>query len=489
MKASHIKRLSLLLAGLLLFGSLAACANGDGEETTDAVSGSAPAATEAETDDEIQSALDALGKLSYGGRELVILAEQQNVSEIIVTESRADVINEAMHTRNTLMEERCDAVIEVSGANRDAMPGKIRNEAAAPTGDFQLIDNSLTPTTALVCDNLLYDLKKLDMDLTGPWWDTGTADFVVQGGVYFMTGSLNFNDDHFTYLLVFNKALQKTYANTVPDPYQTVRNGDWTVDYFQSILQGISADNGDGQWNGEDTYAMASHQSCADSFFVGSGLRFVLNDASAEEPTLFLENQGQMEKALNVLEIYRQIFNENHTALVETGDNATYNAFLEDRVLFFSNVSGILENLTHDMDGDFGAVPVPKYDKAQERYLTLIGGNYASCYSVTKSIPATDATLIGDLLEYFAILSHKYLAPAYYDTLVTSRNVRDAESAEMLTMIFSHRVYDMAFYFDLGFTNLTMSAIFSDSSTFNSTYSASAKTFDRRMSKLFKKLD
>jgi hypothetical protein len=67
--------------------------------------------------------------------------------------------------------------------------------------------------------------------------------------------------------------------------------------------------------------------------------------------------------------------------------------------------------------------------------------------------------------------------------------VQDLESSEMLDLIFQHRTYDMAMYFDtLGFANLFADAVSSTGSDFSSKYKSASKTFNSKIGRLLKKL-
>ncbi len=63
------------------------------------------------------------------------------------------------------------------------------------------------------------------------------------------------------------------------------------------------------------------------------------------------------------------------------------------------------------------------------------------------------------------------------------------ESAEMLDLILSSRVYDMASYFtDLNLSNVFDSAVTGAADNFSSQYQTASRTFDKKMKNLFKKL-
>ena len=494
MKSVTTKILALLLATLMLASTFVACGN-----TTDTPEGESTvgeAVTEGETKDPTQVALDELGEIDWGGEEFAVLYHGSFKGEVYGENGVVDpeggssqVINDAVYNRNSLFEDRCNlqwATIEATDMN-----SAVQKEASTGTGDFYFIDNRLGDSATLATSGYLYNLFNLGMTLDGDWWDSGTAQFVLAGGVYFMSGSLNFGDDGVTYVLIFNKDMQKTYQNTVPNPYQTARDGEWTLEYFNNVIQGISSDNGDGQWNENDTYGFINTWEYGNTFFIGSDLRYINNTNSDGEITLFLTDKAQMEKALNVLELSQAIYHNNNASYMSPPgqEGLGQTAFKENRGLFYGEVVNHLTPLTQEMETEFGILPVPKYDKAQKYYRTWTHAS-GSTFSVTSAVKDEQKETMGLMLEAYAILSHQYLKPAYYDIMLTSRNVHDAESAEMMDLMFSNRIYEMSFYFNsFGFFELFKSATNDNSDKFSSQYASKAKSFDRQLKTILRKLE
>ena len=495
MKTKVTKLLCLLLAGLMLVTAFVGCAENIDTPTEKQTSGEA--VTEGETRDPVQGALDDLGDIDWKGNEFAVLYNGAFKGEVYAENGTVDkeggasqVINDAVYERNSLFEDRCNLVwntVEATDIN-----SAVQKESSTGTGDFYLIDNRLGDSATLATNGYLYNLYDLGMDLEGEWWDSGTAEFVLAGGVYFMSGSLNYGDDGVTYVLIFNKDMQKKYQNTVPNPYQTARDGEWTLAYFYEVIQGISADNGDGKWNELDTYGFINTWEYGNTFFIGCDLRYINNTNDDGEITLFLNDKAQMEKALNALELSKAIYHNNNASYMSPPgqEGLGQTAFKQNRGLFYGEVVNHLTPLTQEMETEFGILPVPKYDKAQEFYRTWTHAS-GSTFSVTSAVKDDQAETIGLMLEAYAILSHQYLKPAYYDIMLTSRNVHDAESAEMMDLMFSNRVYEMSFYFtsNFGFFNLFKSAPNDNTDKFSSQYSSQAKGFDRKVANILKKLE
>ena len=89
----------------------------------------------------------------------------------------------------------------------------------------------------------------------------------------------------------------------------------------------------------------------------------------------------------------------------------------------------------------------------------------------------------------YCLLSQKLIKPAYYEVTLMTRSVQDQASTEMLDLVFSNRVYDMAAYFaDLKLASLFEEAAAGTADTFSSKYSSASRTFDKRVRTLLKKL-
>ncbi len=499
MKNTMLKLLSLLLACLMLFSCLVACGESEDNPAESKESESKKpeeGATENETADEVSEALNSLDEIDWGGEEFSILHAERYQNEIwgenkvVDKENGGDqLINDAVYERNTLLEEKCKLVFNHVAKPDDAMQSSVTNEASAPTGDFQLITATARNSASYATSGYLRDYIEMGVDLDYSWWDSGTADFALEGQVFFMNGAHNFSDDNVTYVLIFNKQLQAEHANTVPDPYETVLNWEWTLDYFNDVIQGVSSDsNGDGNWNEMDTYGFLTTWEYGNTFFLGCDLRYVLNDRNSVEPTLFLDT-GKMDKALTVLDLATAIYHDNNAAFMSPPgqEGLGLNAFKEGRGLFFGEVAQNLTALNREMDGDYGVLPVPKYDKAQEFYRTWTHDS-GSALSVIASVSEQDAETVGNIIQMYAILSYQYVKPKFYDVMLSTKSVRDPQSPVMLDIIFQNRVYDMAMYFDLGFYELFKTSVNNADGKFSSSYTSAQKRFDRQIDRILEKL-
>ena len=491
--SKKIRLLSLLLALLMLSSVFVACGKNTDDPAAD-TTGSAESATE-EVTDPVEEGLAALrGEVDWGGKDfgIIYVNDIAGYTEEVEAQPESNdttgsgVINDAVFERNTLFEEYCNLNFVLIPIANSSIGSRIQGEVQTGTGDFHLITSTTDVAASNATSGFLYNYLDMDIDYEQEWWDAGTLDFALDGRVFFMDGSFNIVDDDVTFVFMFNKELRAEYQ--VENPYDTVKAGNWTLDYFNSIIKELATENGDGKWDENDTYGFSTPGSIGNTFFYGAGLQYVVNSRDMDTPELVLSTK--MEQALNVLEIARSIVHDNNSTYVaKSGDEGlSKEIFIQGRSLFYCEAASYLRSLNANMEREYGVVPVPKYNKEQENYTTW-RHSIGSTLSIPTSVAKNDMEQFAMVLETYALLSQKLVRPAYYDTMLTTRNVQDVESSEMLDLIFQHRTYDMAMYF----TNLNLASVFSDAVTssgdnFSSKYKSVSKSFDRQIANILRKL-
>ncbi len=491
-----LRILSLILALLMVASAFVACGETHEPGSETKAPGTNGAESEVETDP-VEDALTALrAEVDWGGKDFGILyvndiggyTEEVEAQANVNDESSSGVINDAVFERNTLFEEYCNLKFVLIPISSSAIMSRVQGEVQTATGDFQLITNSTDGTANAATSGYLYNYLALDIDYEQEWWDAGTLEFALDGRIFFMDGPFNIVDDDVTFVLMFNKELREQYK--IANPYDTVRAGDWTLSYFNSIISQLATENGDGKWDENDTYGFSSPNTVGNTFFYGADLQYVKNNRDMDAPELVLSDK--MERALDVLSIARSIVHENNSSYVcKPGDEAiARDVFVQGRSLFYCEAASYLRALNANMEREYGVLPVPKYNKEQANYVTWRHG-IGSTLSIPTSV-ARDSNVLEQfalVLETYTVLSQKLVRPAYYEIMLTTRNVQDVESAEMLDLIFQHRTYDMAIYFtSLGFLTLFMDAVAGESDNFSSRYQSASRSFDKKIDTILRKL-
>ncbi len=95
--------------------------------------------------------------------------------------------------------------------------------------------------------------------------------------------------------------------------------------------------------------------------------------------------------------------------------------------------SGVIRN----MQSEYGVIPMPKFEESQTVYRTL-PHDWFTVISIPTTIQEERFQTIGAVLEAMASHSYENLRPAYYESTLRTKIVKDPESAEMPDMIINN---------------------------------------------------
>ncbi|MGM9624699.1 MAG: hypothetical protein ACI3XM_03215, partial [Eubacteriales bacterium] len=111
--------------------------------------------------------------------------------------------------------------------------------------------------------------------------------------------------------------------------------------------------------------------------------------------------------------------------------------FKAGRSLFYNETMGNAQKL-REMTLDFGILPGPKFDEAQESYYNCGGNPYFMCVLTTNG----DLERTGIVMEALAYASIDTVKVAAYDEMLEGKVSRDNDSEAMLDIIYSSLIYD-----------------------------------------------
>lgn len=473
------KYLCLFLTALMLLSVLVGCANaGDGEDDT-------VASLEGETDDAASAALSQIS-VDWNKEEFAALVREDFHYDEWYTENRTEVLEDAVYQRNLAFEEFCNLELNIVPVQTADMNAQIKKDVQSGTGEFSLLQNHMVHTANLASDGNLVSFTALEgIDLSAPWWDQGTANFMISDRVYFMNSSITYSDEGTTYVLLFNKQFAK---DEDIDPYEMVYNNEWTLDNFQSLIKDVSYDSsGDGKMTEADTYGFVATWETGSTFFFGADMRYIVCEEGAD-PYLALDATA-MNKASDLLDKVLNIFYVNNSTYASPPgkENLGKDVFVTGRGLFYSEVVMYIVSLGKEMETDFGVLPIPKYNEQQEEYITWTNG-ICSTSSISKA--AKNLERLGPTLEALAIISQQRVTPAYYDTVLQRKSVRDEESQGMLDIIFKTRTYDLCMYYStIGLEPLFKESVNNNKTNFSSNYSKKQKSAQKTLDKLIAKFE
>ncbi len=439
-----------LLAALLL----SSCGNAGGEETVAPVETAAQ--TEAVTETETEKLLPDLPDADYEGYTFTMLTKGYYSThwysmEAYAEELNGEPINDAVYNRNADIGEKYNFTVAEAYGATDNPTSELTKAAQAGEDIYDLLLFSGISLGSLATQGYLMDLTSMPyMDLEQPWYDqSANASLSIANKLHMTAGDLNIMDNNATWAILFNKDLASDLA--LPDLYQMVLDGTWTLDALEEYASLASLDlNGDGVHNEFDQWGIQGEGFNTTAFIQGAGA-FPFNKDENDLPVISIQDEhfySAFEKANAVNGNFDIcMFVNNFTGYSDVWAECMDLAFTEGRVLF-ACVGLNRVTLFREMEGDFGILPLPKYDEKQEKYHDLISLGSANMIAIPKTLSDPDRT--GIIVEALSAESMYTLTPAYYDQTLKTKSARDEESAAMLDLIFEARAFDLGLLYSLG---------------------------------------
>jgi ABC-type glycerol-3-phosphate transport system substrate-binding protein len=462
------KIISLMLIMALLAGILIACGEksgntGDKDKETKSDS-SGTEQNDAESDQDVKI-LPELPDVTYDKFTFTFLAHKGDEGwDWIVPEPRelvaelneagqeienSEPINDAVYKRNSIIKEKYGIEIKMFADGNEPSILKKTVNAGDSTYDAVMIYNNNVP--GVVTGNLLMEVSELPyLDLSKPWWDPGVNAMSVANKQFLLAGDLLILDNEATNAIIFNKDLMQNLG--IELPYVLAKEGKWTMDKLIEMTKGTETDlNGDGVLKfADDRFSLMVFNDTLQALLVAGGGTFAAKDENDIPYMSFAEprNLSVLEKAMDLM--YTNA-NPGVLNIQKIGQaqwpNAYYDTFQEDRALFMWIRMRVVEKF-RGMESNFGILPMPKYDEAQSDYCSLVNPYTGVMLGVPKTTGDPERTSV--ILEALSAESKYTLRPAYYETVLTRKYMRDEESEEMLDIIFGSQVYDIGGVYSFG---------------------------------------
>ena len=445
------KHLSLLLAVLMILPSLAACSESKtNTEDETASAGNTEVVTPAET--EPPETELPLPEADYEGYEVRVLNNISNFAYTNIGEEglTGESLDDAVFNRNKTVEDKLNVTFTIEKREYYDTSATIQKVVAAgeDTYDFYTCDLNILLGHAMsgyVLNALNVDTLQFDQ----PWWNKQAIDSVSIGNaVYGFFGDLHTGYFESHNVAAFNKRIL-TDLN-LADPYELVRNNEWTLDQMIDMMAAAKLDlDGDGKWTVEDQYGLSMYQGNWSLAFITGGDAYIVQK---DENNLPVWN-GLSERFLSIFEkAATGIFNDNTNNAINArgtlpGELELYRLmFIYDRVLFLVTQIGVLKNM-RDVNFELGVVPSPKYEQTQADYVSLI---FQGANAVGIPITNPDAERTGVVLDYLAAMSTATVRDVYINQTLDFKYIQDQESQEMLDIILSTGTFEIAAVYDWG---------------------------------------
>ena len=446
---SNLTRFASLLLAILMFISLAACGTGE-QNPDDSQKTTAHAQTEAETLDPNYT-MDLEEGLDYDTEVVILYVNKAGRTDELECEKLGgSVISDAVYERNVAVEERLGITFAYTSKNDDteAIPA-IANlvQAGDKTVDLFTLGTYMCMTPTLAGHYL--NLNSLNnIDLSKQYWNQDYNDmmtFTSEDLQFVATSPIAISIFRRGYLTIFNRDLFADYS--IPDLYETVFNGDWTLDYQYSLIKDIYVDSdGDSKKSAGDFYGfVVGAVTDMDVYAVSSDIHLVIRDEDGES----VYNADMLERLITMGEKVSQLTNAPGTYLADCyteGFDVPIEKFAEEKTIMATVMFDHVETYFEDLANiTYGIAPIPKLTKDQDGYGTYIQ-DQVSCFGISAAIgDDTRQDQLAATLEAMSYYSYNIVRPAYYDSVLSLRFMQDPQSRDVLDTMFDSISFDFVY--------------------------------------------
>lgn len=462
------KRVLMLLAALLclatLLPCLAACGNGtgsgvpgtgtggaSGDVTEGSTSGSEPG-----TEEQARTWND-LPKTDYDNADFVILGRDYGVwssADLQVDETQLSTkLNSAVYSRNTSVELRHGIRIVSKNLSDSALKTMIEQQVLNGENTYDLYDLPIYLWGQTLQKGYLSNLldSKI-LDLEESWWDTSFVQgMTMYEQLYGVVGDATYVDKLATWSVIFNTDMITKYE-IESNPYDLVDSGAWTIAEMLTMAQTVNTNNGELTMNLEegDVYGIVGEDYNALVLMQGCGMQIAEFD---EDKGIVVNLYERSERANNIfLSIYDLVADSTLTYnanIWPTDDRhaRSRNFFRSQQALFM--VAGVnnIVNYFSDFEYDYGILPIPKETSDQDRYYCGISDYGFLVFGIPTNARSNEMS--ATVLQAMTARGQSTVRPVLYDDILKYGASRDPDSARMLDVIYSSRVYDIAIAFDM----------------------------------------
>ena len=307
---------------------------------------------------------------------------------------------------------------------------------------------------------------------------------------YLLGGDVSLSMLSYMSCMYFHKDRFETISGeTADDLYKTVLDGKWTMDKLAEYCRSSYSDlNGNSEADDDDAYGMgAVTASTVDHMTFDSGVQFTKRDKDGI-PSMDVVN----ERSVDFVKKLYSLFYENEGVCMYPAEQSYLRVTIPNKLMngemtfmcgYFYSAS-----LLRDMKADYGIIPYPKFDENTDGYRALV---HDSAALVGVPVSCDKVSAVCAALEAIAAENYRTVTPAYYETALKTKYIRDDMSGEIVDMIHESGTTDLAFAFNksLSQVGFIIRNLMSDkSSDLASRYAAMKPTVEKSLNELIEKV-
>ena len=449
-----MKKIIVLILALTFILTAFACTKTENEKpvTTDP-NVTTPGVTPPVTTPEITTTEDKttpdLPDITFNGAKYRVSTRANALSyEVFADETATDIRQQALWERNEAVEDKYGVTIEPIVNQGGGFYDHVTELGVWLRAGDDMYDLSLTYAAScvgLITNGFAVNWLNLKYnDLSKDYWLNDVNDLLTfDDAIYLAVGEMSITTLLNTYAMFYNRSEGNKILNeddeTLTDTiFNAIRNEEWTMDYFISIVNDIYTDMDDvmgpsaGDFYGFSAEALTN----LDIWQFAFDIPMIVQDETAGLRSVF-----NSEKTATMVDKLNDLYWETKGSYIS---GQCTNAFIQGNVVFHTTwLERCFKDLP-DMEENYTILPYPMYDENQEKYLSGVMDNYN-----VLSVPytCTNLDMVSVITEALNYESKTRLYPVYYEKSLQSQYNRDPETVEMLDIVMTGRTFDIGTIF------------------------------------------
>ncbi len=439
------KILCILLAAMMAMGATACAVNSE-QPAGDSVSAESPETSdESEVESEnLDYVCEVPTDLKIGGSVTILYSSDPTHGDELVPDSKGGIVSDSVKERNMKVEEQLGIKLNLLDRNDcQTVTQDMAKDVLSKTGDYELVANGTYVSVQPILEGRYIDLSNLEyIDTSKHYWTQGYNDMVTftdEDMQFLVSGPIAISMFRLMYLTLYNKQMFEDYG--LPDLYETVKAGEWTLDYQYELISNrqLEMDNKPGQTEGDFYGFVTGDTISVDPYMVAADLHLIIKDSDSGD---LIFNGEDLSRLSDLCDKVQKLYNDKSTYVYQgqTADDVNttdiIKHFIGKRALMVTTLFLQMEkNFDALSELSYGIAPMPKFVESQSNYHSYVQ-DQVTCFGVSAAV--TDAARRDELsavLEVMAYYSYQFVRPAYYDIALSERYMQDPQSGEILDMI------------------------------------------------------
>ncbi len=447
---TFIRLLSLLLVVVMLSSCFIACNTSSDEKESEKTTDQNDTSVTPGDDTQSLPDMDLNGELyTVLGRDAANWTHLDNF-EIAYDELPEDVVGQAVYNRNQALKNKYNFTVLQVLVDNTSDTAKIAYESGDDLYDLVIYQPQFVQAHAQ--EGYLLDLKEFEhIDLEHDSWSQYINEQLTIGDkLYYTTNDFLLLDKSRAFFLFYNRDLAADLKLGYLE--DMVDNNTWTLENAIKLGKQVYRDVDNNGVSCADYYGFTMQGASQFIYMaVSAGFRFTEKGNDG-----FPKLVGATDKMLNILDKTLEFTaDQNITWCQQTMSDASTDEthpeiiFNDGRALLLSMTAAYIEYSykLHGATLNFGILPNPKYDAAQEEYGSYPDVSLGSVLAIPYTV--FDEDMAGFCLEAITEESTDTSYITYIDTKSKYQDAPDADCARMLDLCFENQIYDVgAFLFN-----------------------------------------